>query len=210
MQDINNILPEEVLCIIFDYVSCYMSVTGSVCREWQRISCEFEKKPFLLLAYIYKDEVPWLKKQWSLPEKVGKLSSSTREKMVDSVMQEANPNTLVWLVEGLCDKRELFNKAAQKKNYRVLNWMKAGGLIDSEEYLDDLIETFRPFPLAKFYMGQACCTKEEKELLFWYVSSKLPLNKKKVLACFNQYAVFELYNRPHWKLSLDGCYPKIV
>lgn len=201
--DIPSSLPEEILCMIFGYVSCYMSVAGSVCRKWKRLQTEFETKPFLLLAYIYKDEVSWLKEQWSLPDKVADLSASSVEKMVDSIMEESNPNTLRWMIETFYGKRALFIRAVEKRNYNVLNWMKEQGMIDSEDYLTDLIETFRPLTPTKFYMGPACCGKEQKEILSWYVFSKLPFDGKKVLACFNNGATFKSYSTPHWKLKLN-------
>ncbi|SHO33557.1 F-box domain [Cedratvirus A11] len=203
-------LPEEILHNIFGYVSCYKHVAGGVCRKWHRIFSEFPDKKLLLLAYAYKDNFTWLKEQWSLPDNIGGLykkmgfSSSGMDKVVESIIEEGNPDTVAWMFENKdisCDQRTIFIKAVEKKSYRVLNWMKDKGLIDSEEYLSDLIQALQPGIRCKFYMGAVCGTKENKEMLSWYVYSKLPCNKEEVLMCFSEKSTYCLYTDPHWTLK---------
>lgn len=182
MQDINNILPEEVLCAIFEHVSPYMLIARGVCKRWNRIYLDFTGKEFLLLAYIYKDNVVWLKEEYFLPENIGALykrpgfSASGMEKLVSSVVEEGNPDTLIWMLNNkdiACDKRELFRKAVEKKNYKVLNWMKKQGLIDSTRRFADLLQTVLPkaqvYSCARVYLK-----KGDKNVLRWYLASGLP------------------------------------
>ncbi|SPN79829.1 F-box domain-containing protein [Cedratvirus Zaza IHUMI] len=191
-----NLLPEEILCIIFSYVSCYTYVTGSVCRKWQRLCSEFRSKPFLLLAYVYKDDLDWFKKEYSLPENIKDLyirerfSYSSMENIIDSIIEEGSPDTLTWMLENrdmhliegnspiYSTRRILFNKAMEKKNYKVLNWMKEQGMIDSDEYFDDLmrtisvVSTYSVYICAMLYMSHG-----DKQMLSWYLSSKLPCDE---------------------------------
>lgn len=179
-------LPEEVLCMIFGYVSTQMFVIRSVCKDWNRIYHDFKKTKFLLLAYVYKDDDTWVKNKYHLPENIGAMykkpgfSVSGMEKVVDAIIEEGKPQTITWMLENKdisCNHVILFRKATQRKNYKVLNWMKDQGLINDEEFFRHLLRTVLPkadiYSCMKVYQR-----KGDRKLLDWYLSSGLPYNKE--------------------------------
>nr|WIL03567.1 DNA-directed RNA polymerase subunit [Cedratvirus plubellavi] len=178
-----NLLPEEVLCIIFSYLSAYMFVARGVCRKWHRIYSDFpDKTLLLLLAYIYKDNAIALKEEYELPGKIGGLykrkgfSYLGVEKLIQAIIAEGNPQTLTWMLKNgelHCSKRILFSKAVKSKNYKVLNWMKDQGMINSGKYFRDLLQAYSPMASLEF------CVRNyakfgDKQMLSWYLCSSLP------------------------------------